>query len=280
MKEFDLTDLRGAMPVDLEEAHLICVLLVDTSKSMNSLISGTAKRRIDVLNDGITRFITNLKNDAQASRVVDLAIVQFDNEARIVESFKPADDLPNTINLKADGVTSLGKAMETVIDMIRERRKLYHENSVPAYKPWIVVMTDGLPTDEDGNGPKEHGYDKTMKTLESAMEKIKHEKEKGKLSILTMHIGEKLEDIDDTNYATNPATYLSALSTKPIILNLENENFNGFFDWLFQSLRIISYSGVDENPTPEKMAIEGISFVNRKKPEEIQVIESSSFEDD
>ncbi len=280
MKQFDLTDLRGAMPVDLEEAHLICVLLVDTSKSMNSLISGTARRRIDVLNDGINRFINNLKNDQQASRVVDLAIVQFDTEARIVESFKPAADLPTSISLTADGVTNLGGAMETVIDMIRERRKLYHENSVPAYKPWIVVMTDGLPTDQKGFGPREHGFDDTMKTLEVAIDKIKAEKEKGKLSILTMHIGDKLDDIDENNYAINPATYLSALSTKPIILNLENENFNGFFDWLFQSLRIISYSGVEENPTPEKMAIEGVTAVKRKKPEEIQIFGADSFEDD
>ena len=42
----------------------------------------------------------------------------------------------------------MGEAILMGIDLVAQRKKVYKENGIAYYKPWIILITDGSPTDE------------------------------------------------------------------------------------------------------------------------------------
>jgi uncharacterized protein YegL len=42
----------------------------------------------------------------------------------------------------------MGAAINTGIEMISRRKKEYKDHGIAYYKPWIILITDGAPTDE------------------------------------------------------------------------------------------------------------------------------------
>ena len=51
-------------------------------------------------------------------------------------------------HFSAGGGTPLGTAMATAVDLLTERRQFYRDNDIEHYKPILMVMTDGDPTDD------------------------------------------------------------------------------------------------------------------------------------
>jgi len=55
----------------------------------------------------------------------------------------------NVAPLPADGSgTPMGKAIQTGIGLLQERRELYKQLGIPYYRPWLILLTDGEPTDD------------------------------------------------------------------------------------------------------------------------------------
>ena len=71
------------------EPRCPCVLLLDTSASM----TGTP---IQALNDGLEIFKDNLITDELAKKRVEVAIISFDNQVKIVQDFITADPVSYT----------------------------------------------------------------------------------------------------------------------------------------------------------------------------------------
>ncbi len=124
---------------DNPEPRCPCVLLLDTSISMGGM-------PIMQLNDGVRTFKKELSQDPLATKRVEVAVVTFgpvtvESDFHTVPNFHPRE-------LETTGDTPMGEAINTAIDMVSRRKKEYKEHGISYYKPWIILITDGAPTDD------------------------------------------------------------------------------------------------------------------------------------
>lgn len=125
--------------VDNPEPRCPVVLLLDTSRSM-------AGAPIAALNAGVHALIQDLRNDPMAALRVDMAIVTFGGAPRVVQPFANVEDLALP-ELTAGGQTPMGAAMAIAAEAVARRKALYRDYGIPYYQPWVVLISDGTPTD-------------------------------------------------------------------------------------------------------------------------------------
>lgn len=123
----------GALPPEnINEPHQHVVFVCDKSLSMSG-------KPIDSLNRSLNRFAQDVCEDKVAARVVETAIVAFDDNAQVVQDWRPITEM-NPVNLVAGGCTNITKGLESAIEMCRARTRLI---PVDCHKPAIVLITDG-----------------------------------------------------------------------------------------------------------------------------------------
>jgi uncharacterized protein YegL len=133
-----LSQIEVASP---EQPHCVILLLLDTSGSM------IENRKIDQLNEGIRLIKEEILRDESASSLVDIAVVTFgDGVVNVVHPFTSIRDFQPPF-LSANGDTPLGDAILKGIDLIETRKKIYRDQGVNFFRPWIFMITDGEPTD-------------------------------------------------------------------------------------------------------------------------------------
>jgi len=202
------------------EAHLACVLLLDTSYSM----SGDP---IDSLNRALQNFKDKVSMDEMAQKRVDVAIVEFNSEAKVLQDFTPIS-MMQPITLNVAGSTAMSKGIHMAIDLVKQRNRFYNELGTPVYKPWIFMITDGAPDPDDD--------------IESARLRIQDEETKGsrgKLKFFALGVPgfDKKTLLNLTRHQ----------GEKPRIMELENFDFAGIFNWISESMVTISVSRVGED---------------------------------
>jgi uncharacterized protein YegL len=143
-KEHDMTDqvpLAEAVEfAENPEPRCPCVLLLDTSGSMQGA-------PIQALNQGLCSFQGDLQNDTLAAKRVEVAVVTFNTEVSVVQDFVTVDRFqPPT--LTAQGLTYMGSAIHTALDMIQARKAQYRAQGIDYYRPWVFMITDGEPQGE------------------------------------------------------------------------------------------------------------------------------------
>lgn len=193
------------------EPHLACVLLLDTSGSM----SGAP---IASLNQAINDFKEKTAMDVMAMKRVDIAIISFDDEARVVQDFTPISQMTSII-LETGGVTSMGAGINFAIDKVKERNRFYASMGTPCFKPWIFMITDGVPTDD----------------VSLATQRIKEEESKGshgKLKFFALGVPGYDKDI------------LFSITNR--VMELREANFAGIFNWMSESMVAISVSRIGD----------------------------------
>lgn len=202
--------------INPSEPHMACLLLLDTSGSM----SGDP---INNLNYAINVFKDEVIKDEKTRNIVDIAVVEFNDETRVVQEFVPIEQL-NPIELQAGGTTEMGDAILTAIDMVDERSRFYYQTGTVPYKPWIVVISDGGPTDD----------------ITDAVKKIKDHEENGKIKVFALGV----EGYDSQT--------LHRLAGKKV-MRLQGHSFDGFFNWLNKSMRNMSKVAPGEKPQAEPL---------------------------
>ena len=118
-----------------------CVLVLDVSASM----SGAPIRE---LQQGLKQYTDELLSDSIARKRVEVAIITFGDSVRTESPFSTADSLLMP-QLNANGVTPMAGALLESVRLVEERKAEYRSNGVQFYRPWIILITDGAPTDGD-----------------------------------------------------------------------------------------------------------------------------------
>lgn len=135
------------------------VLLLDTSGSM-------AGMPIEELNKALIQIKEDILNDTMLSNRLELGIVAFDDDARVerpIDLISLDTDLPI---LNIGGVTNLVAGMNKAIELVTDRKNFYKSNGEQYYRPFIVLFTDGAPT----NTPEE------IEELDQNIQKLSDEK--------------------------------------------------------------------------------------------------------
>jgi len=130
---------REILPKHAYASKVAVVLLLDTSGSM-------AGDPIRQLNEGVRLFIKDVLGDDKARKSVDLAIVSFDSDVKVAQDFSAVEDI-NFQDLEAGGFTQMGEGIQKAIEMLTERKRYYRRQGITYYRPWLVLITDGAPTD-------------------------------------------------------------------------------------------------------------------------------------
>jgi len=191
----------------------ICLVL-DVSGSMSG-------EPIEELQEGVKMFFEAIREDEVAQYAAEIAIVTFGGEARKVLDFF-AINRQEVPELCADGVTPMGAALDLALNLLEARKMEYSNAGVDYYQPWMVLMTDGAPTD----------------SIDSAAKKIGELVRTKKLTVFPIAIGEGANTSE-----------LARLSPNRPPLKLKGLNFREFFLWLSRSVSRVSQSTPGESVT-------------------------------
>lgn len=190
--------------VENPEPRCACVLLLDTSGSMNG-------RPIDELNSGLLSFKEALMSDSLGVKRVEVSVVTF-GPVHVHNLFQ-TPDVFQPVKLHASGDTPMGAAIVEAIRLIEERKKVYQAAGISYYRPWIFLITDGGPTD----------------SWQSAATAVKNGVDQKKFAFFAVAV----EGAD--------LTRLAQISTrKPLML--KGLHFRELFQWLSNSLSVVSRS--------------------------------------
>lgn len=233
-------------------ARLPVLFLMDASSSMNGIVRGDHQQvlrqeysdginwnivtgdnivtRMDELNVGLQRFVRNILADPLAKLAADVAVITFARTTTTVKEFGPIreSDVDLRITTSQENETLLGEAVELALTELDIRKRTYREHGVEYYQPWLVVMTDGVPT-----STRYRDLGGRLKELSAAR----------KLSVFVFGIGRA--DLSE----------LSCISPGRPPMQINEQKFPELFAWLSRSVHMVSMSvpgdGVSLTPFPE-----------------------------
>lgn len=202
--------------------HARCpvALLLDTSGSMQGA-------PLAALQDALGQFFTEVEADELALLSIEVALFTVGgsvaNPVKFGDSIEVSAKSPPT--LRAEGQTPLGEAARKAIQAIRERQAVYRQNAIPAYRPWVVILSDG-----EANDP---GW-------ETAADELRTLAEKQKWNVFCVAIGDRANAAHLQRFGMVPVQQLAGLK------------FSALFQWLSDSLKIVSRSsaGASTRPLP------------------------------
>ncbi len=229
-----MDDLRDIMPpINEGERHVPVVLAVDISGSMEE--SGA----IAELNQGLVEFGKALQEDSQAYGRAEVCIIAFNSNVETVVGFRPAEEYAAP-TLSASGLTSMNSAILAALDALEQRKAEYKSSGISWYRPWLFLLTDGLPTDNE----------KRSEAVSRLQDYIRNKK----VVYIPMGIGPGAS-------ITTLQEYYPPEAEKKSVLKAESSQFREAFVWLSASIGVVGRSDpqvaaeVQSAPLPASIAI-------------------------
>ena len=184
------------------------VLCLDTSYSMHG-------SPIDELQGGVETFYRSIRDDEIALHSAEVSVLTFGGSVTKAADFTSVQEEESLPRFRAIGGTPMGEAVELAIDNLEDRKTKYQRAGLDYFQPWLVLMTDGAPTDDTG----------------TAISRIADLVERRKLSVFAIGVGENA-DMD----------VLRRFSPRRAPLRLVGLKFSDFFEWLSKSVQRVSAS--------------------------------------
>ena len=207
---------------DNPEPRCPCVLALDSSRSM-------AGEPIAALNRGLEVFHQELSQSPLARQRVEIAVVTFGATVQVLQDFVSADLFRPPL-LEARGETPLGAALIKGLDLIESRKVRYREAGISYYRPWLFLISDGMPQGEP------------WEVLRQAVQRIKGAEAGRKAAVFAVGVGGANMKL------------LARLSVRPT-LQLQGLRFAELFTWLSVSTER-SAQGVD----PDQIALPPVDW--------------------
>ncbi|MFF1412041.1 hypothetical protein ACFVX6_20100 [Streptomyces sp. NPDC058289] len=215
------------------------VLLLDTSASMGR---PAGSPRIDELSRALAGWFDGVRAEPRLRARVEVCLITFDSRVRVFDPdreqlvpveeaaperlFVPVDRM-RPPRLEASGLTRMTEAVEIALDLSRARHRTLQEQRVQVRRPFLWVLTDGAPSDADGE-PMDPA------ALAGTAEKVRRGEERGECVLQA--IGVSGADLE----------LLRVLAPKGALM-LEGLDFGQILDLLFQSSdRIGAVQAADE----------------------------------
>lgn len=218
------------------EDRMALLILIDTSRSMfkngaiYEVIAG-----LNILKD-------SLKRDVVASRRVEILLMTYGSQIQHKPSYVLVHDLEIPLNtkkasdldefFKPGGKTPMGEAICKAIEQVNLRKEQYKKQGISYYKPWIVNLTDGGPTDRQTEFWKKA--------------KAYLRQQASKNGLVFFNLG--------TEQAQSSALLElhEAGARRPGMI--KNQQFTRFFQWLSGSMQQVSRSQIGVQVELEKMS--------------------------
>ena len=122
---------------DNPDPRLGVSMILDTSKSMEE------NDKIGALVRAMQQLKADIMADPIASLRVELSLVSFNHETQFRDFCNIGDFEPPY--LEASGGTRIAKAVNTALDLLDQRKRVYKAAGISYYRPFAMLLTDGRP---------------------------------------------------------------------------------------------------------------------------------------
>ena len=204
-------DIGTADLVENPTPRVPVALCIDTSGSM----MGDPIRELVA---GVNQFYDAIDEDDDAHDAAEVCLVEFNSHASVIHELASVERLQHISSISATGGTAMGEGVNLALDTLEARKKMYSDNGVLYYQPWLVLMTDGAP-----NG--------SAAELERAIQRVTDLVGNKKLTVFPIGIG-----------AGADMKVLARFSPNRAPLRLQGLSFKEFFEWLSKSVSRVSQS--------------------------------------
>ena len=185
--------------------RMLLLFMVDNSAS--------ALPYIDHLYERLNRFFVDVRNDDEALNSLDLAVIQFNESYNVFVDF-PDVTYAHTSDSITEGNASYSEPIREAIGMAEEHSK----NHAQSYKPWIIMITAGKPSDD----------------VSAVADEVQAEQDAGKLRFMALGVLDYNADV------------LKRLTD--VVFRQDGIDFASFFDWLRKCIGIIVRTVPGEKP--------------------------------
>ena len=177
---------------------------------------------MDKIHEGLKNFYDAVIDDDMACDSCESAIVTFNDRAKLYEGFSSVEEksVPNFSSL-IGGNTNVTPAIRMALDLLAKQKEFYKNNKISYFQPWLVLFTDGLPTDD----------------VSAIKRELMQMQDDDKLSVYTMALS---DDPDLLNA-------LRGFSKKQPIRCTDPKEIQRFFDFLAKSVSVVVGGGIPKD---------------------------------
>jgi uncharacterized protein YegL len=104
---------------------------------------------IAALDEGLKTFKDALAEDPVASKRVEIAVVTFDSNVRLLQDFVTIEQFNPPAICELGGAALMSAGINMALELVYNRKVQHRSNGVTYYQPWIFLITDRTPTESD-----------------------------------------------------------------------------------------------------------------------------------